>query len=129
MSGGGGGGGGDWRPTSTIGSTAGTPTGGATGAGGGGGASGPNPCMFTEITNLSSPNAAVVSNVTVGSVLAISLQQTPLRVVAMSGGALAGSITSARLADIIQCLRAGQQYEARVTAINGGQITLEIYPI
>lgn len=127
MSGGGGGGGsGDsdnWRPASTISNPAG---GGTSGAGGTGV---PNPCLFTEITNLSSPNIAVTSALSVGSVLTIVLQESPLRVLAMSAGNAAGSITSARLADIIECLRSGQQYAARVTQISGGAVTVEIYPI
>ncbi|MES0197018.1 hypothetical protein [Mesorhizobium sp. M0011] len=85
--------------------------------------------MFTEVTNLASPNMSVVGTLVIGSVLTVVLQEAPLRVVAMSGGNTAGSITSARLADIIQCLRAGQQYEARVTQISGGAVTVEIYPV
>lgn len=118
----GGGGGGDWRPVST----APKPT---EGSAGGGGPVGPDPCVFTESTNLASPNIAVVSTLTVGSVLSVVLQNNPLRVVAMSGSALAGSITSARLADIIECMRAGRQYQARVIQINGGAVTVEIYPV
>lgn len=130
MSGSGGGGNGrnggdDWRPTSTISSTAGTASGDASEDDAVGE---PNPCMFTEITNLASPNMTVIGTLVIGSVLTIVLQEMPLRVVAMFGGSPAGSITSARLADIIQCLRAGQQYEARVTEINGGAVTVEIYP-
>lgn len=128
MSGSGGGGGGDagdWRPTSTISN----PAKGGTGDAGDGGAPGPNPCMFTEVTNLASPNVAVISTLAIGSILNVVLQQTPLRVVAMSAGNPAGSITSARLADIIQCLRGGQRYAARVTQMSGGAITVEIYPL
>ncbi len=85
--------------------------------------------MFTEVTNLASPNMTVVSTLMIGSVLEVVLQEAPLRVVALSSGSVAGSITSARLADIIQCLRAGQQYAARVTNISGGAVTVEIYPL
>lgn len=123
-SGGGGGGGGDWRstPTST------SPSGGNAAGGSSGGAGGPNPCMFSEIAILASPNPPVIAALAVGSVLTVVLQQVPLRVVVMTGGAIAGSITSARLADFIQCIRAGQLYEARVTQINGGAVTVEVYP-
>jgi hypothetical protein len=127
MSGSGGGGGNtnDWRPASTISNAVG---GEAGGAGDGGPQVGSNPCLFTEVTNLASPNITVVNTLTVGSVLTVVLQNAPLRVVAMAGAATAGSITSARLPDIIQCLRSGQRYEARVTQINGGAVTVEIYP-
>lgn len=126
MSGSGGGGGGDsnnWRPASSVP----VPNDGAydEGPAGGGGA---NPCMFTELAVLASPNAQVIGNLIVGSVLAVVLQENPLRVVAVYDGAIAGSITSARLADIIECIRHGQVYAARVNAINGGIVRVEIYP-
>ncbi|WP_275782653.1 hypothetical protein [Pararhizobium gei] len=47
----------------------------------------------------------------------------------MNGTDIAGSITSARLADIIECINRGQQYMARVIQMNGGAITVEVYPI
>lgn len=119
---GGGGNDSDWRPTSTIVPT--TKPGAGSGGGGGGGI---NPCHFTEVTNISSPNSAVAGTLAVGSVLSLSLQQN--RVLVMSGSNPAGSITSARLADFVQCMSAGQRYDARVVAINGGAITVEIYPV
>lgn len=127
MSGSGGGGGGDdsssWRPASSV------PTAKDTAdSEGPAGDGGPNACMFTELAVLASPNAQVIGNMVVGSVLAVVLQENPLRVVAVYEGAIAGSITSARLADIIECIRRGQVYAARVTAINGGIVRVEIYP-
>ena len=123
MSGSGGGGSdndnGNWRPASSVPNSTG---------GGGGGAGAHNPCAFTELAVLSSPNAQVVAQLTTSSILKIALEQTPLRVVATHQGAIAGSITTARLADIIECIRAGQVYEARVTQINGGLVHIEIYP-
>ncbi|AVH43721.1 hypothetical protein [Agrobacterium tumefaciens] len=110
----------EWRPTSSI-----DRSGESAGQGNGNGA--PNPCMFTEVTILASPNSAVTSTFVVGSILTIGISGP--RVVAMSGGNIAGSITSARLADIIQCIAARQQYMARVTDINGGAVTVEVYPL
>lgn len=107
-----------WTPAST------TPSLGQ--GGGGGGTPGPNPCMFTEETILASPNMAVVGTLSVGAILTV-LQNGP-RVVAQAPAGTAGAITSARLPVIIQCLNAGQQYLARVTQINGGAVTVEIYP-
>jgi hypothetical protein len=82
--------------------------------------------MFTEETILASPNMAVVSTLSVGAILTVL--QAGSRVVAQAPVGTAGAITSARLPDIIQCLNAGQQYLARVTQINGGAVTVEIYP-
>lgn len=107
-----------WAPAST------TPSLGQ--GGGGGGGSAPNPCMFTEETILASPNMSVVSALSIGDVMTI-IQSGP-RVVAQAPTGTAGAITSARLPLIIQCLNAGQQYLAKVTQINGGAVTVEIYP-
>lgn len=108
-----------WTPRSTTG----TP-----GQGGGdGGGLGPNPCMFTEVTILASPNMAVVSTLSVNTLMTV-VQSGP-RVVAQATAGIAGAITSARLPEIIQCVNAGQQYTARVTQISGGAVTVEIYPI
>jgi len=82
--------------------------------------------MFTEVTILASPNMAVIGTLAVGVILTV-LQSGP-RVVAQAATGTAGAITSARLPEIIQCLNAGQQYSARVTQINGGAVTVEIYP-
>lgn len=112
-----------WRPASSVGTPGQTKGQG----GGGGGGSAPNPCMFTEVTILASPSSAVTGTLSVGSLLTIAIAAP--RVVALSGGNVAGSITSARLADIIQCIGAGQQYMARVTQINGGAVTVEVYPL
>ncbi|TCQ24832.1 hypothetical protein [Rhizobium sp. PP-CC-3G-465] len=112
-----------WRPASSVGKL-----GRSKGQGdGGGGDGGPNPCMFTEVTILASPNRAVTDTLVVGSVMPVAISGP--RVVASNGGAIAGSITSARLADIIECINLGQQYMARVTQMNGGAITVEVYPL
>ena len=128
MSGSGGGGGSDddsknWRPVYSV-----PPVGGAGGGGIAGGDGGANPCMFTELAVLASPNAQVIGNLVVGTILSVVLQENPLRVVALHQGAIAGSITSARLADIIECIRRGQVYEATVTQSAGGLVRVEIYP-
>jgi hypothetical protein len=113
-----------WRPAPTVALKEGL------GTGGGGGSEGiPNPCMFTEVTILSSPNSALISTLNVGSILEVEFQETAFRVVATVGGQPAGSITSARLADIIECIRNGQRYRARVIAISGGAVTVEVYPL
>lgn len=113
----------DWRPVSSIP----TPKGGDGSGSQAGGE--PNPCVFTELTVLASPNAQVVASLGVGSVLTVELQEAPLRVVVTHQTGIAGSITSARLADIIECIRYGQAYQARVTQITGGLVQVEIYPI
>jgi hypothetical protein len=88
-------------------------------------------CMFTEITTLSSPNAQVVVTLTVGQVLSVVHQAVPnTRVVAMTdANQIAGSITSAKLLLIIECIGEGRQYIAIVKDIVGGRVTVEIRPV
>src|SRR5690349_17702272 len=98
---GGGGGGGEWRPKG--------PAEGSdqkTGASGGdrGGTSG-DACDISEVTTLNSPNRTTVSTLRVGDVLDIELRLGPPRqLLAMRTSEVAGSITSPKSAQIIQCI-------------------------
>lgn len=108
MSSGGGSGGGNWRPHSNVYDN--------------------DKCDIVEETVLNSPNAAVVSTLSVGDILHIELEfDSEKRVVAKSpGGEIAGSITSTRLLDLIECIQEGHEYEAEVTSAQGGLIPIEI---
>jgi hypothetical protein len=99
--------------------------------GGGGGGDEFDRCVFTEITTLSSPNAAVIATLAVGDRLNVVYEAgPPQRVVAMTpANVIAGSITSAKLLLIIECIGEGRQYVAIVTAIAGGRVTVEIRPV
>lgn len=77
-------------------------------------------------TQVSSPVAAVVSQLAVGDVLEIELSDTdPPTIDAIYSGQRAGSITD-RVAALLRCLRDGHDYEAEVTAIDGGAISLDV---
>lgn len=95
---------------------------------GGGGASGDDKCAITERTVLNSPNAAVVSSLTVGAVLRVDLETQPRQrlVAKTTQNGIAGAITSARIVDIIECIQEGVSYEAEVIAVNGGKVEIEI---
>ena len=95
----------------------------------GSGVSGADKCAITERTVLASPVPAVIANLKVGDILTVDLETTPrTRVVVKQLGQTAGALTSARLVDIIECLRNSFSYEAEVLSINGGKIEIEIRP-
>jgi len=121
MSGGSQGDGGDWRPGP------GSQTGGSGGGDGGGPA---DPCDIHEITNLSSPNPTVVRTLTAGAVLQVHLNSGPPRVVEVrdASGSVAGSITSAVLPRLVQCMLQGRSYEAEVRAVRGGIVSVAVRP-
>jgi hypothetical protein len=101
------------------------------GDGGGGAAGGPiDRCVFTEIATLSSPNPAVIATLNVRDELRVVLETVPSRrvVVMTAANAIAGSITSARVVEIMQCISDGFNYAATVTEIDGGRVTVEVHP-
>lgn len=119
MSGGGGDGGGeDWRGRGSK---------GGGGTGGDGGAS--DKCEIYETVALNSPDEDVVSGLSAGGRLAVVLLKSPRRVVVQnSHGQTAGSITSPRLVDLIECIESGRTYDAIVDEMTGGRVTVNIQP-
>ena len=115
MSGSGGGGSDTWRPTPI---TPNKPTGGD----GGGGGGEPDPCALVEVTNLNSPNRAVLATLRQGDLLEVVFQAgPPQRLLAQQPtGAIAGSITSPSMLQIIQCITTrGVSYVAEVLSVRG----------
>lgn len=100
-----------WRPTGVI-------------------SDGGKKCAIVEKTILNSPVHAVVSTLVANIELDVALEQTPRkRLVALNaGGAVAGSITSSRLVDLIECIEAGHEYIARVISVSSGRVEIEIRP-
>lgn len=120
---GGGGGGNDWRPRPVV-----IPSNGGGGAEGAEGGT-PNPCDISEITNLNSPNRTVISTLRIGDILDIVFQSgPPQRLVAQQTlGAIAGSITSPSMMQIIQCITIHQiDYVAEVVGIRGAVCQVKV---
>lgn len=81
-------------------------------------------------TQLSSPKPAVVAQLKVDDVLAVEIdQQGPAQVVVIKlGNQIAGGITSPKMVRLLECLQAGSTYQATVTSISGGQVSVRISP-
>ena len=81
-------------------------------------------------TQLSSPKPAVIAGIKVGDILAVAIdQQGPVQVVVIKhGNQIAGGITSPKMARLLECLRLGSTYQATVTSISGGQVSVRISP-
>ena len=89
---------------------------------------GEDKCDITEFTILSSPNPVVVETLAIGVVLTIELQgDNPARLVATTlNGDIAGTITSAAMPDIAECIREDFEYEAEVRSVNGGRVEVMV---
>ena len=82
-------------------------------------------------TILNSPNPEVVPNLKKGQVLAIELREASGKatlVAVTDDGETAGSVTSPIVARILECIRRGFQYVARVQKTSGGCCDVEIRP-
>jgi len=85
--------------------------------------------LFEE-TVLNSPNPSVISKLKRDDVLELQVQRKGRAhvLVALKGTEIAGSITSALLAKIIDCIEKGFEYVAIVKTIRGGACTVQIRP-
>lgn len=95
---------------------------------GGGGGTGVDPCDIVSLTNLNSPNPAVVPTLRPGDVLDVRLQAGPPRVLQArtAAGQVAGSITSPEMPRIIDCIRQGVIFVADVVTVRGGVCQVRI---
>lgn len=120
-----GGGNGDWRdPTDkAVHSGAKQPT-----TGDGEGNAPANECNLIEMTLLNSPNRDVLVGLRSGDRLVVRFEQgPPQRLLAEDNrGNVAGSITGPKMTQIIQCIRAGHEYNAEVLSVHGSQCRVRI---
>ena len=102
---------------------------GSGGSGYGSGFGQGNSCENLVIdTQLSSPVAAVIGQLVIGSVLTVGTQpgQVTTLVVAIYNGQVAGGLASAQIARLLECIDSGHQYKATVTSINDAQIKVRV---
>lgn len=107
----------------------GRPTSPGGGDGGGGGGPDADPCDIVSLTNLNSPDAAVVGTLRPGDVLEVRLRAGPPRLLLAETGAgrIVGSITSAAMPRIIACIQKGETYVADVVTVRGGICQVRIH--
>ncbi|HEP1209349.1 hypothetical protein [Stenotrophomonas maltophilia] len=81
-------------------------------------------------TQLSSPKSAVVAGIDIDDVLSVAIEQQGAAqvVVIKHGNQVAGGITSPKMSRLLECMRQGTQYQARVLSKVGGQVTIRISP-
>lgn len=77
---------------------------------------------------LSDPIPAVVEDLDVGDVLEVELQTEPHRRIAVldDEGDVAGAIATQQFDRLLECLQAGEEYEAEVLSIEGGAIRVDV---
>lgn len=97
---------------------------------GGGGAQEISCDRLSFETQLSSPKPGVVAGINAGDVLLVAIEQQGAAqvVVIKHGNQVAGGITSPKMSRLLECMRQGTQYQARVLSIVGGQVTIRISP-
>ncbi|EMX5233683.1 hypothetical protein OFL57_30185 [Pseudomonas aeruginosa] len=88
-----------------------------------------NSCETLQFdTQLASPKAPVVGQLSVGDILDIAFAATGHQVViALWSGAEAGGIVHSLLTQLRNCMTQGEQFQARVLQINGGQVRVRVY--
>lgn len=100
------------------------------GSGGNGGPhTPPTPCDEIEInTQIGSPKPAALKGVKVGDVLQVELEKTGniSHVVVKRNGQVAGGLATQRALQLRDCMEDGHEYEAKVTAIAGGQYSVTV---
>ena len=88
-----------------------------------------DPCNVVETTRLNSPDKGVLVTLREGDVLEIKLrEEAPRRLLAKRGNNVAGSITSPKHSQIVQCIREGREYEAVVRSVRSGACEVRIQP-
>jgi hypothetical protein len=82
-------------------------------------------------TQVSSPRAAVISRLKVGSMLDVEVRQekSVTVVVLVLDGQIAGGIAAPEVQQLRECIQAGTAYTARVTSISGAQVGVRIAAI
>ncbi len=90
-----------------------------------------NPCNTLAFrAPLNSPQPAVLAQLSVGSLLTVSLAPTPQAAVYISYlGQVAGSLTGQKIISLINCIQNGYQFQAEVISIVGGLCTVDVGPI
>jgi hypothetical protein len=82
-------------------------------------------CDLNFETHLANPDPEQVEKVAVGDKLAVVLDEEGPSIRAERAGARVGSIAD-RVPTLVNCIRAGNQYEAEVEAAEGGDVKVTV---
>ena len=79
---------------------------------------------------INSPQAAVLSTLTLGDLLDVSLSALPKQSVEVKKlGNVAGVLTGPETPGLIRCLQNGYKFKAEVSSLVGGQCTVKVQPL
>lgn len=83
---------------------------------------------LTSETALTSPDRAVISQLSVGTMLNVEVDNSGARPVVRAAyqGQVAGSITSSIIQRLVECIGDGYQYVAEVLSVQGGTCRVRV---
>ncbi len=83
---------------------------------------------LTSETTLTSPDRAVISQLSIGTALDVEVDTSGARPVvrAMYQGQVAGSITSSIIQRLVECIGEGYEYVADVLSVQGGTCRVRV---
>jgi hypothetical protein len=88
-----------------------------------------NPCgRLSFQATVSSPKPNVVSQLSVGSVLDVLLNAQGQGVVLEHNGQTVGALIGSHVAQLVNCINSGFDYQATVVQLNGGHCVVRIDP-
>jgi hypothetical protein len=84
---------------------------------------------LTSETTLTSPDRAVISQLTNGTLLDVEVDNSGARPVvrAVYQGQIAGSITSSIIQRLVECIEDGYRYVAEVVNVQGGTCRVRVH--
>jgi len=86
-----------------------------------------NPCANLAFqAAINSPQASVIGQLNVGSILSVHLNKTGNGVEVHHKKQVAGSLTGTHVAQLVNCMNSGFEYEATVVTLDGGNCVVRV---
>lgn len=87
-----------------------------------------SPCERINFrASINSPQPDVVQNLGLRTILDVRLERTtPITVVVTHNGIIAGSLTGAKVNELITCIQNGFEYSAAIVSIEHGNYTVQV---
>jgi hypothetical protein len=88
-----------------------------------------SPCArLTFQATINSPKPAVMNQLKVGDLLDVTLNPQGQGIILEYNGQTAGSLTGSQVAQLVNCINSGFDYQATVVQLNGGQCVVRVDP-